>query len=387
VEPIDTLIIGGGISGLACARRLHDAGHPFLLVTDRLGGRMYHSADASINFGATYINEDYRHVSRYVGRGIPFRLREAYCEYDGRLTTLLHWQNLRFARSAARLVLRLRELRRQLRAFRAEAEYTAQRELLARYPLIARYARQPAPELIDELRLRPLHERHFKLAFQATCFVDPERVNSLFYLGTLFPVIVPTWVADFTHSYARLTAGYTNRLRTDFVNALRRADNGRWHVGATSGQTYSARTVVLAVPYHNASALYPVPRPYLATSGTMLAVRGAKRTAYRARRFLLLHPERTGVALVWQQNGHDLVFCTRPHPDLTALYEQSDVLGAVTWKTAVMVSDGDWAPLRLEDGLYLAGDYNLCGLEDAFLSGLCAANQILKQAAARGEVA
>jgi glycine/D-amino acid oxidase-like deaminating enzyme len=387
VEPIDTLIVGGGISGLACARHLHDAGHSFLLVTDRLGGRMYHSADGLINFGATYINEDYRHVSRYVGRGIPFRLREAYCENDGRLTTLLHWKNLRFAGSAARLVLRLRELRRQLRAFRAESEHTAQRDLLAKYPLLARYARQSAPELIDELRLHALHEHHFNLAFQATCFVDPRRVNALFYLGTLFPVIVPTWVADFTHTYARLTAGWADRLRIDFVNALGRADGGRWHVGTASGRTFHARTVVLAVPYHNASALYPVPRPYLPTSGTLLAARGRKRAAYHRRRFILLHPEQTGVALVWQQNGHDLVFCTRPRPDLAAVYEQPEILGAVTWKTAVVVSGGDWAPLRLEDGLYLAGDYNLCGLEDSFLSGLCAANQILKQAAVRGETA
>ncbi len=55
---IETVIIGGGISGLACARTLHAAGRPFVLVTDRLGGRMHHSEDGTMNFGAVYITAD-----------------------------------------------------------------------------------------------------------------------------------------------------------------------------------------------------------------------------------------------------------------------------------------------------------------------------------------
>ena len=376
-----TVIVGGGIAGLACARRLHEAGHPFLLVTDRLGGRLYHRPDGSINFGATYVNEDYRHLRRFVRRGIPFRLREAYCENGGRLSTLFHPSNLRHARSVARLVLRLRELRSTLRDFRRASERVAQRDLLPHYPLIARYARQPAPELVAELGLGRLHERYFKLAFQATCFVDPARVNALFYLGTLFPVIVRTWVADFTGAYARLTAGFEGRIVLDTVTALERRGDG-WSLRTAAGREDAAAQVVLAAPYHNASALYPVPRPYLPTSGTMLAVRGERRPLYAGKRFVLRHPEADGVALLWRQAcGEDLVFCTRPRPELAGVFAAADVTGRVTWKTAVVVSDANWAPARLGPGLLLAGDYNLCGMEDAYLSGLCAANQILKGAA------
>jgi glycine/D-amino acid oxidase-like deaminating enzyme len=384
VERAGTVIVGGGISGLACARRLHEAGHPFLLVTDRLGGRTFHRPDGSINFGATYLNEDYRHVSRFVGRGIPFRLREAYCENDGRLTTLFHWHNLRYARSGARLVLRLRQLRAALLAFRRDSEQVAQRDLLPHHPLIARYARQPAPELVGELGLRSLHERYFKLAFQATCFVDPDRVGALFYLGTLFPVIVRTWVADFTGTYARLVAGFEDRVILGVVTALSRNGEG-WSLATATGRQFLARRVVIAVPYHNASKLYPVPQPYLPTSGTILAVRGERRPLYRGKRFVLLHPEANGVALVWRQAcGEDLVFGIRPDPDLTGVFESPAVTGKVTWKTAVVVSNGDWSPSRLEPGLFLAGDYNLCGMEDAYLSGLCAANLILKDADGAG---
>jgi len=46
-QAVETLIIGGGISGLACARHLQDANIPFTLITDRVGGRLA----LSVNIG------------------------------------------------------------------------------------------------------------------------------------------------------------------------------------------------------------------------------------------------------------------------------------------------------------------------------------------------
>ena len=65
----ETVIIGGGIAGLACARRLHDSRRPFLLITEDVGGRIRTSADGAVNVGAYYVRSDYSHVNRFVDRG------------------------------------------------------------------------------------------------------------------------------------------------------------------------------------------------------------------------------------------------------------------------------------------------------------------------------
>jgi hypothetical protein len=137
--------------------------------------------------------------------------------------------------------------------------------------------------------------------------------------------------------------------------------------------------VVLAAPYHNLSALYPVPGPGLIAPATILYARGERRPAYQGKNFLMMRPERTGLALVWRQRGgSDLIFSLRPRPDLGSVYQRAQVDASVSWKTAVVLSGGDWAPLVLEPGLYLASDHNLCGLEDSFLTGLCAARHVLR---------
>jgi hypothetical protein len=378
----ETLIVGGSISGLACARALCDAGRPFVLVTDRLGGRMYHSADASMNFGATYVNADYRHVLRYVGRGLPLRLCHIHGQHaDGRPVPLLSARTLRSWRPLGRLVGRLVEWRRALRAFRREAEHAPQADLAPRHPLLDRYRRQPAAELVRELGLGGLHDEYAAPAYWATCFAGPLEGNALFYLSALLPLAVPIWVADFTHTYARLTAGYRDRILIDRVVGLARRPDGGWEARTAGGREIRAADVVLAAPYHNLSALYPVPRPEQSPAGAVLFAEGERRPCYRGKNFVLFRPGPGGLTLLWRQrHGRDLLFSLGARPDLRPVYQSHQVVASVSWKTAVVLSGAGWAPLVLGPGLYLAGDYNLCGLEDSFITGLCAARHVLRPA-------
>lgn len=97
----------------------------------------------------------------------------------------------------------------------------------------------------------------------------------------------------------------------------------------------------------------------------------------------MLFPENEGVYLSWRQkNDEDILFCTRTDPDLKPIYTDPKVAETVKWKTAIVVSNGNWIPQKLEDGLYLAGDYNLCGMEDSYLSGLCTAKQVIRESTA-----
>jgi glycine/D-amino acid oxidase-like deaminating enzyme len=215
------------------------------------------------------------------------------------------------------------------------------------------------------------------LVFRATCFVDPYEANALLYLGALFPLIIPTWAADFTHTYDKLTRGCRDQVLCDRVQGLDRRSDGTWEVRTATGRTYRARNVVLAVPAHNLASLYPPACRGRAVPATVLYVRGQRRPLLH-KRFLLLPADPTGVALVWRRRGgRDQVISLRPQPDLQAVFQSHEVIESVTWKTAVVLADGDWVPMLLEPGLYLAGDHNLPGLEASFLTGMCAARHIL----------
>jgi glycine/D-amino acid oxidase-like deaminating enzyme len=379
-EPFDAVIIGGGISGLACARRLCDAKAGFLLVTDHLGGRMYHSDDSTMNFGATYVNADYRRVAPYIDRQIPLRLHDLQFQQDDRVTTLFDWRNVVLCRPMLRVIGRLQKLRHALEAFRKEALRVPQDQLRRKHPLIDRYSRQPAEELIDELGMQAIDQRYAGPTFRSTGFATPSEATALFYLASLLPMIVRTWVADFSRTYQRLTAGYQERIVLDRVVGVNRRQD-RLEVHTHQGAVFPARNVVIAAPYPDATMFYPVPQPHRVTSATMLFVRGVRRRPYRGKHLTVFPPPAT-IASVWNQGyAWDQVYALCPEPALAEVYETSEVLRTVFWKTAIVLSDAHWAPLELEPGVFLASDYNVCGLEDTYINGVCAANQILGRAA------
>lgn len=383
-EPVEAVIVGGGISGLACARKLREQTATFFLITDHLGGRMYHSDDGAMNFGATYVNEDYHRVLRYVGRQMPLRGRDTVFEQGGRLTTLYRWQNVCSMRPILRALWRLSEFRRALKVFRRDAERVPLRELRSKHPLIDRYSRQPAEEFIDELGLRRIDEQYVGLVFRSTAFAAPSEATALFYLGSALPLVVRTWIADFRQTDQQLTAGYRDRIVLDRVVGLERCGD-HFEVHTQRGAVYPAKSVVIAAPYRDAAAFYPVPKPYRSTSATMLFVRGHRRSPYQNRRVVVFGPSPTGMTSIWDQgHGWDQVYALCSQPKLSEVYETYELLQAVSWKTAIVLSDAHWVPLELEPGVYLAGDYNICGLEDSFVTGVCAANHVLRPARRAG---
>ena len=61
-KSFDTIIIGAGISGLACAKHLQEHGNDFLILSKDIGGRILTSKDSAVNYGAFFVCSDYYHV-------------------------------------------------------------------------------------------------------------------------------------------------------------------------------------------------------------------------------------------------------------------------------------------------------------------------------------
>jgi glycine/D-amino acid oxidase-like deaminating enzyme len=322
---VDTIIIGGGISGLACARRLHAAGRDFRLVTDRLGGRMYAGHSPMQNFGATYITKDYRHVRGIVRRGPRLPRRDAYFADRETCLPLYHPRILGHGRALCRFLPRLIEFRRRFNQFRAASPHACQAELLRQDPLLERMVKQPADEFVREHRLQQLQTAYIDPVLSATVFATVKDVNSFYLLAVLLPVLVPTYLADFSETLALMTAGFREHILIDRVVAVEASPRGTYQV-STFDRDLEARNLVVATPAHNTRVFFPEldlqdEHGLLQVPMFALHVEGLRHRRYQPGKLVYLKPDESATVLLPIRPGFDLLFAPTSDPDLSPYYQ------------------------------------------------------------------
>ena len=80
-----------------------------------------------------------------------------------------------------------------------------------------------------------------------------------------------------------------------------------------------------------------------------------------------------------QPDGIDVVYSAHAEPDFGRYYEDYTVVEDHFWQPAIQLSRAEWRPLQPKPNLFTIGDYNICGLEDSYVTGLFAANKIIEQ--------
>jgi hypothetical protein len=381
-ERIETVIVGGGVAGLGCARALHRAGREFKLGSDRLGGRL-HTGPTGLNLGAAYATSDYRHVLGFVERGPRILMKDCHF-WDGRgYSTLFRPSTVFQLPALARLYRLVFAFRRRILRLREQVPEICQRTLVERDPVLRRYLGQPAAELVREHGLEELNRVYCAPIFWSTLFVPWHRANAFYYLANLFPICLPTYAIDATGAVDRLVAGYRARIVSARVEAIEELEGGARFQVEAAGLRLRCQNLVLALPARNATPLLPhaFSEPVENVPFCTLHIEGERRRDCCPGKTVFLGEGRP-VTILWPQpSGVDIAFGPELEPDLSAFYTRYRIIDRVAWRTAVQLSGAVWRPLQPRPNLFTIGDHNLCGLEDSYLTGLFAANRISGRAA------
>ncbi len=373
----ETAIIGGGISGLACARQLSDAGKPFILISDTLGGRIHYSDDG-LYFGAVVMTKDYTNIRRYATKAKSMWPWTGYV-WNGQKAVnsmfLLDYKRLwHFARV-------MKKFRESIIRLRAEADHICQKTLLQRDPHLQKLVEQTAEEFVREHGLETVNERMLNPTVNAITFCPYEKMNAFNYCIALLASGNSACFADFTQTVPMLISGYEQNIHRQKVTSLQEIDDGRSYQVQTDDRTYQARNVVISTPVRNTIQFCDkLPSHVLNRTAHVIHIRGKRRAIYNPGKSLLFKPGNDVFVFFAQTGDLDIVYCPTPEPDLERYYQSYEVLDRISWKTGIQLSIDEWRPLQVQSNLYAIGDYNICGIEDSFLTGLFAANKIIGSA-------
>ena len=124
----DTIIIGGGISGLACAKRLQKFNKDFLIISKNIGGRILTSNDGSVNYGAFFVCSDYDNVLKYVKLKNRIKLSDFCFHETNKIYYLFEPKLLLFLFKFLKFFNNEFKFRKALRKFRTLSENISQKK-------------------------------------------------------------------------------------------------------------------------------------------------------------------------------------------------------------------------------------------------------------------
>lgn len=375
---VETIIVGGGIAGLGCARTLTDAGYDdFLVLTKDLGGRVTHAFDSQVNYGAFYVRDDYDHILPFVSK--KRRLHVDHVEFlrGHRRRKVLDVQNLPYLFSLARLTWEIWRFYRHYRRMQRGAIQISQRRAIAADPYLERRFSQSGSALMGELGADFWGEYFVRPVVRSTAFVDVDDASAAAVLVMLFPFLIPSY--EFIFHVDQSYQPFASKTCLTTVTNVERVDTG-WEVRSSDGTHYRSRWLILAVPPEEARHLgllaEPLNRP---VNVYMYHLTGEVRAQYREEPYNLLSPLQSDIVLTREPDGTWLFAARRHRTDFSDYFTHWRVIAEKHWEPAFHAGKHLIEADR-GNNLIIAGDHNMPTMEDAYITGIYAANRVLGKA-------
>jgi len=377
-------IVGGGVSGLACARVLHDADIDFRLITKEIGGRIHaETAGGEVPHGTAYVTEDYHHMLQFVDLGSAGKQspKHFYFFDDSEFVHPIRWKHLKYLPALLRFKKILKKFRKHILDYRKAMEEKSLKEIFEQDEFLHYTWKTPASKFIKQYGLEDLDRIFVNPIVATTTFAESDEINTAYYLGMSLPLVSKTWRADFTHAIERLTDGVHDNISIGEVTGVVKSEDAKHKIESTAGE-FTAEYVVFAAPERQIGHLYPgIPKPHKQLPFHTLNVQGVRKGQYKNKPVVFLRSRlHNGLYSLFQLGpGVDLVYSRDSQPDLSDYYEEYTIRREVAWDPAMIVPDHNLIGQVIDDHAYLASDYNISGLEDAYVSGLSVGKRIVRE--------
>ena len=374
----DVVVIGGGMSGMSAALKLHDNGKNVALVTKTLGGRVEFSEKYDANFGAVFFMENYKHAMKLVedlgvmsvelGSLMLHTSEQKYFKGNS-LTMILSLPQLNKFKK-----FMVNEFMPEYQKYKDDCEVMSVPEAFAKHPSIERYYHMKASEVINELGVQKICDNFVSKFAYACTGSRMNELGGLDFLNVAQGAVTP--IHDFAFYPAKIEKRLDGKVRYEEATSLDKVDGGLWQVTCASGATYEAPDVVVATPGLTTQKLCGLAEIRQPTKLCTYHVKGTLKPKYASCNAHYFGDTFDIIAVNVMRDGCYNVY-TRTEISMDPYFDNYEVLDLRVWPESLFVYGETIAPQDMGDGRYVAGDLNGLGLEPACISGIYAANRIL----------
>ena len=364
------------MAGMSCALRLKAYDRKFMMITDRLGGRVLYDEERKENYGALFVMQNYHYARKILKteRWIN-TTRVMFHDSPARRYATLSRETLSCLPSLVRFVRELIVFYPHYEKFKRNCLRMPMKEALKMDPFMQDIFDKPAGEFVSEKKLGRAVESFAGKFIYACTLTSYDKISTLDFLNVSLGLLLPVYLFSFDEKLMKETL--KDELMIDSVVSVEKKGQA-YELSTSSGKTYQASHVVLATPASVTARLLNIPGIRGSSRCYTFHVRGKPRAAYTEKMWNLFSSDYTASALIENWDGSYMIYTRTPDANLDEYFETHELIGRYDWDKAMYVYGREFLPERYDDRLFIAGDHNGLGLEPASVSGIHAANRIIK---------
>lgn len=369
----NTIIIGAGISGLACAKTLNEFGKDFKIISEDIGGRILTSTDGIINYGAFFVCSDYYNLLKYVKLKSQIRLRD-FCFHEEDYTYVLFEPKLlKYLIQFLKVLKILYKFRRKFRKFRNASEKISQKEAIEKDFFLHELYMKNAFDFVKEKNIESGTDTYLSKGLYSTTFSEIKDMNAFSFLQFILPLITPIY--RFTFEEERMIEPFKKDIIIGHVDDIIYKNN--IYKIKVNKNIYQSKNIVLATQINWSKKYANIDKINLPISTNMLHVRGNPKKIITRKVYHLFSPPNNVQAIANLKNGTYLFYYKEKKPDLINFFKNPKIIAHRYWNPAGTINGHALIDSKRGNNMYLIGDYNIAGLEESYITGIYVANQII----------
>lgn len=407
---IENIIVGAGCAGMNCALELKKAGHPYRVLADYMGGRIFNDDELHMNYGAVFYFGNYdnmldpeKNIIQPTTDVLP-KLTDGYCHRDenddARQHAALSFKTLCDAPSLIKYMNFMNnEFLPRYKAFKDNCEIMEVRTALEKDPLINELYHQTADEMIAKRGFQGICDDLISMFAHACTGSRINTLSALDYLNCVQPLTLKLPSLERVLCIRRFDFdkdGMTRRLREgagevelgDAGTVVKVARAGeRWEVTCADGAVHSCDNLVMTTPIDVTAALLSevdgLPDIKVRNASVLYGyILDAEPQPAFEKGIIHIFNDKTPIIYIAKREEGRYEIFTEVEFEESRKFDRYfkpgwKVLGSKYWPQALFTNPNYVNPNNLAPGLILAGDCNGLGMEPAAGSGVYAANKIL----------
>jgi len=370
----DTIIVGAGISGLACARQLSKYDQDFLVLSKDIGGRILDSKDGSANYGAFFACSDYDNFLKYSTIKSRIRLRD-FCFHEKDNTyALFEPKVVRYLPQFLKVEKILYTFRKRLRLLRKKFVDMSQKRAIEDDSFLYNLYMKNAVDFVKENKLGRGTDVYLSKALYSTTFSTISEMNAFSFLQFLLPLITPIYTFKFEKE--RMIETFKEKIKISIVTDIKYSN--KLYKIKSGNSFYYSKNIVLATDIlwsKNYAGVKKVNKP---VDTNMLHIKGKLKDKYKHKKYHLFSSPGNVQAIADLEDGTYLFYFKDNPNSMRDYFDDPQIIGRKEWKPAGTINGHNLIEFNRGNNMYLIGDCNIAGLEESYITGLFCAKQIFK---------